>query len=404
MNTRALPGAKLGAMPVAPPDATGLRRFDMFQNLSNDELSLIAKEAKPREFRTGVTVCEEGSPSDTMFFIYDGAVGISKQGVSLARLETGDFFGEMSLITGDPRNATVTTLEPSVLLEVSAPVFHVIIERSPRAVRNLLTTLDSRLRRHNDKVVEQYLELKKQYEELENSHECLLRSDKMASIGLLTAGIAHEINNPLFVITGYLDVIDQMAQSGEVSAEELAGIAEKLQTASRAIVNLVAGIKTYVRIEETAPVPIDFNSAILESLDLVSFLYRKDGIELSHDLAQDSPAILGNIGKLQQVLMNLLSNARDAMEQSDTKAIRVRTRVANGTVVLELEDTGCGIAPGDIDRVFASGYTTKPVGKGSGMGLDLVRRIIGDMRGSISVTSTAGEGTAFRIEFPVHTM
>jgi signal transduction histidine kinase len=389
-------------MPPASHDAPGLRRFDMFQNLSDDELSLIAKEAVPREYGAGVTVCEEGSPSDTMFFIYAGAVGISKQGVSLARLETGDYFGEMSLITGDPRNATVTALEPSVLLEVSAPVFHVIIERSPRAMRNLLTTLDARLRRHNDKVVEQYMELKQRYEELEHSHQRLLRSDKMASIGLLTAGIAHEINNPLFVITGYLEEMARMVESGDVSAEELSGIAEKLQTASTAIVNLVSGIKTYVRIEDTAPTPIDFNPAILESLDLVSFLYRKDGIELSHDLSGSSPLILGNIGKLQQVLMNLLSNARDAMEHSATKAIRVRTRVINESVVLELKDTGCGIEPRDLERVFASGYTTKPAGKGSGMGLDLVRKIVAEMNGSISVRSKPEEGTTFRLSFPRH--
>ncbi len=141
-------------------DGARLRKFDMFKNLSDDELSLIARETEIREFGADEVVCEEGSPSETMFFIDSGAVVISKQGVTLANLEPGDYFGEMSLITGDPRNATVTTLQPSVLLEVSAPVFHVIIERSPLAMRNLLSTFDERLRRHNEKVVEQYLELK----------------------------------------------------------------------------------------------------------------------------------------------------------------------------------------------------------------------------------------------------
>lgn len=383
-------------------DGSNLRKFDMFANLSDDELSLIVKETRTREFAAGVVVCEEGSKSDTMFFIDSGSVVISKQGVSLARLDPGDYFGEMSLITGDPRNASVTTLESSVLLEVSAPVFHVIIERSPQAMRNLLSTFDTRLRRHNDKVVEQYLELKKQYEELENSHQRLLLSDKMASVGLLTAGIAHEINNPLFVITGYLDVINDMVGTGEVSVEELRGIAEKLNTASKSIVKLVSGIKTYVRIEDTRLVPIDLNSATLESMDLVSFLYQQDQIKLRHELADGFPVILGNIGKLQQVLMNLLSNARDAMESSETKVISVSTRVEGGKVVLELADTGCGIAPEVLANVFVSGYTTKPVGKGSGMGLDLVRKIVEEMDGVISVDSEPGVGTTFRVEFPGH--
>ena len=383
-------------------DGANLRKFDMFENLSSDELSLIAKETRAREFAAGVVVCEEGSQSDTMFFIDSGSVVISKQGVSLARLEPGDYFGEMSLITGDPRNATVTTHESSVLLEVSAPVFHVIIERSPQAMRNLLCTFDTRLRRHNDKVVEQYLELKKQYEELENSHQRLLLSDKMASVGLLTAGIAHEINNPLFVITGYLDVINDMVGTGEVSVEELKGIADKLNTASKSIVKLVSGIKTYVRIEDTRLVPIDLNSATLESMDLVSFLYQQDNIELRHELADGFPVILGNIGKLQQVLMNLLSNARDAMDSRESKIISVSTREENGKVVLNLADTGSGISPEDLDNIFVSGYTTKPVGKGSGMGLDLVRKIVEEMNGVISVESEVGVGTTFRVEFPSH--
>jgi signal transduction histidine kinase len=383
-------------------DGSGLRRFELFENLSADELSLIAKETVLRGYDAGEVVCEENSDSDSMFLIERGTVDVTKDGVSLAELGPGDYFGEMSLITGAPRNATVTTLEPSVLLEISAPVFHVIVERSPQATRNLLITFDSRLRRHNEKVVWQYLKLKEQYEELENSHQRLLLSDKLASVGLLTAGIAHEINNPLFVITGYVDVIRQMADSGAVSADELGEIVGKLETASQSIVKLVSGIKTYVRIEDAAPAPIDLNSAIQESLDLVSFLYRQDHITLEIDFARGHPVILGNLGRLQQVLMNLLSNARDAMETSEEKIITVRTREADGAVVLEISDTGCGIPPDRLERVFARGYTTKPVGKGSGMGLNLVRQMIREMQGEIDVASGPGGGTTFRVTFPRH--
>ena len=113
-----------------------LRGFELFENLGDDELSLIAKETVRRAYAAGGIVCEEDSASDSMFLIKSGKVDIIKQGVSLAELGPGDYFGEMSLITGAPRNATVTTLEPSVLLEISAPVFHVIIERSPQATRS----------------------------------------------------------------------------------------------------------------------------------------------------------------------------------------------------------------------------------------------------------------------------
>jgi signal transduction histidine kinase len=383
-------------------DFTKLKIFSLFNNLSRDELNLIAQNTEVLNFEKAEVVCEEDTGSDSMYFIFTGAVSISKKGVSFANLVAGEYFGEMSLITGTNRNATVTTLESSVLFEISSVTFKQIFEKSTRAMHNLLVTFDARLRRHNDIVVDQFLKMKEHIRELENSHKRLLLSDKMASIGLLTAGIAHEINNPLFVITGYLDVLNESIQAGEVSAEELRGIADKLGTASKSIVKLVSGIKTYARIEETDPVPIDLNSAIQGSLDLVSFLYRQDNIELKNGLSQGSPMILGNIGKLQQVLMNLLSNAQDAMELSHTKIISVDTHEETDKVVVAVADTGCGIESENVKYVFSRSYTTKPVGKGSGMGLDLVRKMVEEMNGTIEVESEVSKGTTFRIIFPRH--
>ena len=381
-----------------------LSLFSLFDNLSENEMDLISRETEVLHFEKGEVVCLEDTDSDSMYFIYDGEVSVSQKGVSFATLKSGDYFGEMSLITGGKRNATVTPLEPSVLFEISASVFDRIFERSPRAMYNLLVTYDDRLRRHNEIVVDQFLKMKEQFEQLEDSHKRLLLSDKMASIGLLTAGIAHEINNPLFVITGYLDVMNEMLHEGNISIEEFGGIADKLGTASKAIVKLVSGIKTYARIDKTDPIPIDLNAAIQESLDLVSFLYRQDNIELKNGLSKGSPMILGNIGKLQQVLVNLLSNARDAMESSGTRIISVNTREENGKVVVEVADTGCGIAHENIEDVFSRAFTTKPVGKGSGMGLDLVRKIVEDMDGTIGVESQVSKGTTFRIIFPKYTV
>jgi signal transduction histidine kinase len=382
-------------------DFTKLKIFSMYNNLTLDELKLIAQDTNVLNFERGEVVCEEDTDSDSMFFIFTGAVSISKKGVSFANLTAGDYFGEMSLITDGERNATVTTLEPSVLFEISSQVFDKIFEKFPKAVHNLLVTYDTRLRRHNDIVVDQFLKMMRQIKQLEDSHQRLLLSDKMASIGLLTAGIAHEINNPLFVITGYLDVLNDFLREGEVSIDDLKGVADKLGTASQSIVKLVSGIKTYARIEETDPVPIDLNSAIQGSLDLVSFLYRQDNIELKNGLSNGSPMILGNIGKLQQVLMNLLSNAQDAMESSDTKIISVNTHEETDKVIVEVADTGCGIEPENIQNVFSRSFTTKPVGKGSGMGLDLVRNMVEEMDGSIEVESTVSKGTTFKLIFPM---
>jgi signal transduction histidine kinase len=381
-------------------DFTKLRLFNLFDNLSQDELGLIADNTKVHNFDTDEVVCIEDTDSDSMYFIYQGEVSISQKGVRFAYLKPGDYFGEMSLIAHRKRNATVTSLVPSVLFEISADVFDRLFDKSPTVMHNLLLTYDGRLRRHNNVVVGQFLQLTHQFKELEDSHNRLLLSDKMASIGLLTAGIAHEINNPLFVITGYLDVLNESLQEGKISTEDLREIADKLNTASKSIVKLVAGIKTYARIEDTDPLPIDLNSAIQESLNLVSFLYGRENIELKNELSSGFPMILGNIGKLQQVLMNLFSNAKDAMESSTMKVISVNTHEEADKAVIEVTDTGCGIDPEHIEYVFSRSYTTKPVGKGSGMGLDLVRKIVEEMDGSIGVESEVSKGTTFRIVFP----
>jgi signal transduction histidine kinase len=197
-------------------------------------------------------------------------------------------------------------------------------------------------------------------------------------------------------------VLNENLREGKISLEDLREVADKLNTASKSIVKLVAGIKTYARIEDTDPVPIDLNSAIQDSLNLVSFLYGQENIELKNRLTAGSPMILGNIGKLQQVLMNLFSNAKDAMESSRTKTITVDTREEAGNAMIEVADTGCGIDPEHIQQVFSRSYTTKPVGKGSGMGLDLVQKIVEEMDGSITVESAVSNGTTFRIVFPLH--
>jgi len=383
-------------------DFTKLRLFNLFDNLSQDELGLIADNTEVLDFGTDEVVCTEDTDSDSMYFIYQGEVSISQKGVRFAYLKPGDYFGEMSLIAHRKRNATVTSLVPSVLFEISANVFDRLFEKSPTVMHNLLLTYDGRLRRHNNVVVGQFLKLTHQFKELEDSHNRLLLSDKMASIGLLTAGIAHEINNPLFVITGYLDVLNESLREGKISTEDLREVTDKLNTASKSIVKLVAGIKTYARIEDTDPVPIDLNSAIQDSLNLVSYLYGQENIELKNRLTTGSPIILGNIGKLQQVLMNLFSNAKDAMESSRTKNITVDTREEAGKAVIKVADTGCGIDPEHIKHVFSRSYTTKPVGKGSGMGLDLVQKIVEEMDGSITVESVVSNGTTFRLVFPLH--
>ncbi len=224
--------------------------------------------------------------------------------------------------------------------------------------------------------------------------EQLLRQERLASLGLLAAGVAHEVNTPLTGISSYTQMLLE-----EMPADDpRRGILEKIEAQSRRASSIANSLLNLVRPERAPFESLSLDVAIGEVLRLFEPQIRERGIRLETDLHADLPLVHGDKGKLQQVLLNLLLNARDAV--GDGGSVRVSTYARGGSVVLEVLDDGVGIAEEDLSRIFDPFFTTKGRGKGTGLGLSISHGIVREHGGEMHVESSPGEFTRFRVEIP----
>jgi PAS domain S-box-containing protein len=234
----------------------------------------------------------------------------------------------------------------------------------------------------------------------------LMMSDRMASLGTLAAGIAHEINNPLAYVTGNLESIAEALQAGAgapdaaVRAELAAAIGDARDGAER-VRKIVHGLRSFSRPEQEHRVPLALGGVIEAAIRLTGNEVRHRA-QLVRELGA-TPLVLADDGRLTQVFINLLVNAAHAIPdgRSDDNRITVRTRTdEQGRAVIEVEDTGKGIAPDLLSRVFDPFFTTKEVGEGTGLGLAICHGIVSSLGGQITIESAVGRGTVVRVVLP----
>ena len=223
----------------------------------------------------------------------------------------------------------------------------------------------------------------------------LMQSDKLTSIGVLAAGVAHEVNTPLAVISSYSQLLaKQLADD-----ERKSGILDKIAKQTFRASEIVNSLLNFSRTSSTTYTSTDLNRVVDETLVLIGPQLEKSGVEVHRDCAAELPPIRGNAGKLQQVFLNLLLNARDAMGNGGE--LKIETSADRGSVHVRISDTGHGIPLEKISKIFDPFYTTKVAGKGTGLGLSISYGIVREHGGIIEVTSRVGEGTTFLLEFPL---
>jgi two-component system NtrC family sensor kinase len=224
-----------------------------------------------------------------------------------------------------------------------------------------------------------------------------LQADKMAGLGRLVSGIAHELNNPLTSIMGYAQLLTGKPLAPPL-AEETRRIYQEAERASQIVKNLLL----FAREARPERHPVDLNDVIRRTLPLRSYELRVENIAVELELAAGLPPVLADETQIQQVILNLILNSQQAIEQSaHGGTIRVRTSsAAQNAVFLEVSDSGAGISPEILHRVFNAFFTTKPAGVATGLGLSIAYGIVRDHGGRISVDSPPGEGARFTIEFP----
>jgi two-component system, NtrC family, sensor kinase len=223
----------------------------------------------------------------------------------------------------------------------------------------------------------------------------MVQTEKLTSLGLLAAGVAHEVNTPLAVISNYIQMLAKQIPEDDPRQKTIERIVKQTFRASEIVNNLL----NFSRTGGTEPVEVDLNSVLEETLTLVQHPFKTAQVNVVKNYAERLPVILGSTTRLQQVFLNLFMNARDAMPGGGM--LEVRTGARNGSVEIEVTDTGAGIPPEHLHRIFDPFFTTKATGRGTGLGLSVSYGIIKEHAGKVDVRSTPGKGTSFRLEFPV---
>src|ERR1022692_3441303 len=223
----------------------------------------------------------------------------------------------------------------------------------------------------------------------------LVQADKLSSIGLLAAGVAHEVNTPLAVISTYAQMLAKQISGDEQKFKLLDKIAKQTFRASE----IVNSLLSFSRTSPTEFVEVDLNKVIRETLTLIEHQLEKASIEVKLTLESGLPGVKANSGKLQQVFLNLFLNARDAMETGGTLAIR--TWNEDGFARIEVADSGQGIPPEHLERIYDPFFTTKGSRKGTGLGLSVTYGIVREHGGAIRVESRPGAGARFHVELPL---
>jgi len=244
-------------------------------------------------------------------------------------------------------------------------------------------------------------EMRRREQELRDKQEQLVQAGKLAILGELTTGVAHELNNPLNNIGLFVGNAIDLIELGGANTEQIVRELRQATQQVRKATEIISHLRTFGRAAPVRREPISLRQVIDRSLSLMQEQLRLREIEVTVDLGPEEPVVLGNPIQLEQVFINLLTNGRDAVADSPRKAIRISGSVGSTMVEVAFIDTGPGIPPGLEPRIFDPFFTTKEVGKGTGLGLSITYGIIKEHGGTISVVSPPGEGATFLIQLPV---
>jgi two-component system, NtrC family, sensor kinase len=238
-----------------------------------------------------------------------------------------------------------------------------------------------------------------------NMETQLTQSEKLSSIGLLAAGVAHEVNTPLAVISSYAQMLGKQLRADEATHARLQPVLEKITQQTFRASEIVNGLLNFSRMGSSEFSRVDLNSVVRDTTLLLEHQLRSANVEIVTSLDDSLPEISANRGKLQQVLVNFILNAKDALQGREKPRIRVATHHTGAAVHLRVEDNGIGMPEDVLRRIYDPFFTTKSnpaqgQRKGTGLGLAVTYGIVQEHAGNIDVSSTVGEGTVFEVVFP----
>ncbi len=242
--------------------------------------------------------------------------------------------------------------------------------------------------------------------QLRETHEKLIHQNKMASLGKLSASVVHEINNPIAGILNLVMLMKRIASEDGLAPkdyDQFGHYFDLMENETKRISRIVSNLLSFSRQDKMEMQALDLNDVVEKTLILNHNLLKLNGVKIKKRFAQSLPQVTGSDDQLQQVFMNIISNAAEAMEAQGQGQLTITTRVSKdpGTVQIIFTDTGVGIPKHHLAQLFEPFFTTKKKGQGVGLGLSVAYGIIQEHGGAIHVTSTAGEETTFKVELPI---
>jgi signal transduction histidine kinase len=310
----------------------------------------------------------------------------------LVRVNREDVLAPITKITGKIALAGLAIVLPALTFlfwtTLRLQKEHLKLRESEEALRHVQSELEKRVQ---ERTVE-----------LEAKQAQLVQTAKLASLGELASGIAHELNNPLNNIGLFAGNADEYLASGRSDPAQLKDCLIHIQQQVRRAAGIINHIRTFARTAPLSHEEVSINEVLRESVALMMEELRLHNISVKFDCDERHPVVHGNKTQLEQIFVNLLTNARDAMQSTVNRVVTITTHmVDNKTVRVEIGDTGSGIAPSVLPRIFDPFFTTKPVGHGTGLGLSITYGIVKEHRGTIEVRSEQEKGTTFVLHFPV---
>jgi signal transduction histidine kinase len=352
----------------------------LFEGIRTDLLEEVAHELRVVRLDEGEVIFREGDPGDALYLVGEGSVQISKLGrggnqETLAFIQSGNFFGEMSLLDGQPRSAMATAAESTVLASVNEGTFQHILELAPNRLHmNFLRSVSERLRQVNSHFITE-----------------VMRTERLSLVGSMANSIIHDLKNPICIVRCCADLIAKETSDPHIrqltamttkAAEGMTAMTQELLDYARGSTELKKERLSIWRLLD------ELNQNALQLLpgQNVQFVkhLRYDG-EIEVDLA-----------RFTRVLCNLIKNAREAMPSGGILTLETdRT----SEIVIRLSDTGCGIPPEILPTLFEP-FVTHGKSHGTGLGMAIAKSIVNAHGGTISVASTPGNGTSVEIRLP----
>ena len=388
-----------------------VRRISFFEGLEDEEFQKIMGIGQEESMEADQLLFKEGDSGDRMYIIIEGQVLIfhakGGEGIPLATLEKGAFFGEMALIDGQPRSASVKTLTSCLFFVLEREYFLNLLTSSIPILSKIMQGLSGKIRSLSQDFV--VTSLQKQH--VEDQAEI----KRHQAISQLVAGVAHEINTPISIaFQGATIISDELTMNSiselsrnEKAKEELIDIFKASELIKSNLLRADKLINSFKNLSVRQVIDALEQVDLGELMDELIALYpaqrksSKLAIELDNHLEEDR-LWLGYPGVLTQILLNLINNSQThAYLENSTGTIKIRLTAKKDTFIIQVQDFGCGISKENLDQVFTAFYTTKRGQGGTGLGMAIVHNLVtSQLQGTIEISSKLGYGTTVIVEIP----